>query len=286
MGPGIDVRFCGAADADAPALCFDGRQSRQTGNAVSSDGDAPDRGQVSPGVVSGKDPIIFANRSSAGQALAQELLTRAESDPVYGGDRLVVALPRGGVPIAAEVARALGAPMDLVMVRKIGVPSQPELAAAAIVDGTSPVLVRNEEIIRAVGMTERELDRLAQAQLDEIERRRRVYLAGRAQEPIAGRTVIIVDDGIATGATALAAVRAIRNQRPQAVILAVPVSPGDDATALRAEVDRFVTLEEPRPFYGVGAHYRDFGQVSDGQVTRILAEAADAGQRPAEPRGN
>jgi putative phosphoribosyl transferase len=217
---------------------------------------------------------IFADRTSAGHALARRLLTLSETDPVLTEAPIVMALPRGGVPVGVEIARALEAPLDIVFVRKIGVPGQPELAAAAIVDGETPTIVRNEGIIRAVGMTEADLEERVRVQRAEIARRRQIYLAGRPQSPVTGSTVILVDDGIATGATMLAALRALRKQDPQAIVVAVPVCPADGGEALRSEADRFVVLEEPVPFYGVGAHYQDFRQVSDAEVTRLLAEAA------------
>ena len=222
-----------------------------------------------------EEHVIFASRTAAGKALGEKLASLADSDPVYRDDLLVIALPRGGVPVAFEVARALNAPLDLAMVRKIGVPRQPELAAAAIVDGETPIIVRNEDVIRAAGISDAELDEMAQGQLREIKRRRRVYLQGRARESVAGRTVVIVDDGIATGATALAAIRAVRQQGPKAIVLAVPVCPRGDLGTLRREADRFLALEEHAPFYGVGAHYRAFHQVSDEEVTRFLSEPND-----------
>jgi putative phosphoribosyl transferase len=209
----------------------------------------------------------FSNRIAAGQALAKALVEKGYADPV------VLALPRGGVPVGLEVARTLGAPLDLVMVRKIGVPYQPELAAAAVVNGAHPELVVNEDIAAHAGLSRQELDRLADVQLQEIKRRRQIYLKDRVQVPVEGRTAIVVDDGIATGATVRAALKAVRRRKPAKLVLAVPVAPADTIDALRGDVDDVVCIESPEFFYAIGAHYIDFGQVSDEEVVRLLAEA-------------
>jgi len=209
----------------------------------------------------------FNNRIEAGQALAEELAKRDYPDPV------VLALPRGGVPLGLEVARSLKAPLDLVMVRKIGVPHQPELAAAAVVNGDNPELVVNEGVAAYAGLDKKELDRLAEVQLDEIKRRRGIYLKDRAQISVEGRTAIIVDDGIATGATVRASLKAVRRRKPAKLVLAVPVAPADTVESLRAEVDDLVCIETPVLFYAIGAHYVDFSQVPDEEVVRLLDEA-------------
>jgi putative phosphoribosyl transferase len=220
----------------------------------------------------------FSNRIAAGQALAKALVEKGYPDPV------VLALPRGGVPVGLEVARTLGAPLDLVMVRKIGAPFQPELAAAAVVNGEHPELVVNEDIAAHAGLSRKELDRLADVQLREIKRRREIYLKDRAQVPVEGRTAIIVDDGIATGATVRAALKAVRRRRPAKLVLAVPVAPADTLDAIRSDVDEIVCIETPEFFYAIGAHYIDFGQVSDEEVERLLAEADRAfSEKAAEP---
>ncbi len=220
----------------------------------------------------------FSNRIAAGQALAKALVEKGYPDPV------VLALPRGGVPVGLEVARTLGAPLDLVMVRKIGVPYQPELAAAAVVNGAHPELVVNEDIAAHAGLSRQELDRLAEVQLGEIKRRREIYLKDRAQAPVEGRTAIIVDDGIATGATVRAALKAVRRRKPAKLVLAVPVAPADTIDALRGDVDDVVCIESPEFFYAIGAHYIDFGQVPDEEVVRLLAEADRAlSEKAAEP---
>ena len=218
----------------------------------------------------------FANRRAAGQALARVLAARHFTDPV------VLALPRGGVPVAAEIARVLDAPLDLVFVRKIGLRQQPELAAAAVVDGSNPEIVRNEDVIRLSGITQGYLDRKARRELAEIERRREVYLRDRPRVPLDGRTLILVDDGIATGASARVALRALRRRRPKALILAVPVAPTETLDELRAEVDDLVCLETPEPFIAVGIHYRDFHQLSDDDVVRVLAATDMNGSTRAE----
>jgi len=209
----------------------------------------------------------FLNRAEAGKALASELAGRGYTDPV------ILALPRGGVPVGIEVVRELRAPMDLVMVRKIGVPRQPELAAAAVVNGENPQIVINEGIAAQAGLSHDEIERLAQTQLDEIARRREIYLKGRASVPLEGRTVIVVDDGIATGATMRASLKAVRKRKPAKLVLAVPVAAPDTLEALRGEVDEVVCLLKPPLLLGIGAHYADFGQTSDDEVIRLLDEA-------------
>ncbi len=209
----------------------------------------------------------FTDRMAAGQALAQVLGARGYTDPV------VLALPRGGVPVAVKVAHALDAPLDLVMVRKIGVPAQPEVAAAAVVNGAHPELVVNEAIAAHAGLSRQDIDRLMQVQLEEIKRRRAIYLKDKASVPIKGRTVIIVDDGIATGATVRAALMAVRRQKPLKLILAVPVASADALAQLRGDVDEVICLTTPKVFYAIGAYYDDFAQVSDDEVVALLAKA-------------
>jgi putative phosphoribosyl transferase len=188
-------------------------------------------------------------------------------------DPVLLALPRGGVPVALEIARALRAPLDLVMVRKIGVPWQPELAAAAVVDGDAPQLVVNRDVVAMAGMTEAEIEAADQRELAEIDRRRILYLGDRAPVPVEGRDAIFVDDGIATGATTRAALKGVRRRRPRSLTLAVPVAPRDTLEKLAGEVDHLVCLAAPSPFYAIGAHYADFAQVSDDAVIRMLREA-------------
>ncbi|PWG64250.1 phosphoribosyltransferase [Spiribacter halobius] len=207
---------------------------------------------------------IFTDRVEAGRQLARELATRDYVDPV------VLALPRGGVPVAAEIARALAAPLDLVLVRKIGVPYQPELALAAVVDGEHPEVIVNTDVWRMAGVSEEAFSRLQERELAEIERRRDRYLQGRDRVATTGTTAILVDDGIATGATVRAAVRALRRSRPARLVLAVPVAPEDTLQSLAHEVDEIVCLHTPYPFHAIGSFYRDFSQLTDQQVVDLL----------------
>jgi len=207
----------------------------------------------------------FSDRTDAGQQLAKALARYRQDKPV------VLALPRGGAPVAAEIATALGAPLDLVLVRKIGVPYQPELAAGAVVDGESPVVVRNEDIIRLAGVSEADFAAICDRELAEIERRRKLYLGDRAHPALKDRTVIVVDDGIATGATTRAALRAIRTRKPRKLVLAVPVAPTSTLAELRDEADDIVCLEDHANFGAIGLFYADFSQVADAVVTDLLA---------------
>lgn len=218
---------------------------------------------------------IFANRVEAGRALAERLVEMKHDKPI------VLALPRGGVPVAAEVAKALGAPLDLVLVRKIGVPYQPELALAAVVDGGHPEVVINEEVRQIAGVSDQDFEEAKARELAEIERRRVLYLRGRDRIPIKGKTAIVIDDGIATGATVRAALKALRRQEPRKLVLAVAVAPPDAIKRLRAEVDEIICLETPEPFYAIGIYYRDFGQVSDEEVIALLAQASEPANKTA-----
>jgi putative phosphoribosyl transferase len=209
--------------------------------------------------------MSFKNRSDAGRKLAARL-AHYKGQPV-----VVLALPRGGVPVAAEVAAVLGAPIDLVLVRKIGAPMQPELAMGAIVDGDPPVVARNEEIIRLAGVDERSFEAVRDREFAEIERRRQLYLGGREQFSVEGKIAIVIDDGIATGATTRAALCAIRMRQPQKLILAVPVGPTDTIEAMREEADEVLCLEIYADFGAIGYFYEDFRQTTDQEVIDILA---------------
>jgi putative phosphoribosyl transferase len=208
--------------------------------------------------------MLFQNRTHAGRRLATALAKYKARHPI------VLALPRGGVPVAAEVAAALDAPLDLVLVRKIGVPNQPELAMGAVTDGEEPAVVRNSAIIELCGISAQEFDAVCREELAEIERRRRRYIGDRARAEIKGHVAIIVDDGIATGATTLAAVQAVRSRKPTELVLAVPVAPLDAINKLYPEVDAIVCLDTPEDFGAIGYFYRDFHQVSDEEVIATL----------------
>jgi putative phosphoribosyl transferase len=217
--------------------------------------------------------MSFKDRSDAGRQLATALAGYKDQRPV------ILALPRGGVPVAAEIATKLEAPLDLVLVRKIGVPSQPELAMGAVVDGSSPIVVRNEEVIGLVGIDEKRFNAVRDRELAEIERRRQHYLGDRPRIDLAGRVAIVVDDGIATGMTTRAALRSVAARKPSKLVLAVPVAPTDSVAALRREVDDLVCLETHENFYAIGLYYADFRQVSDDEVRLQLSQhLADAGR--------
>lgn len=210
--------------------------------------------------------MSFKDRTDAGRRLAQALAGYREQNPV------VFALPRGGVVVAAEVALAFGSPLDLILVRKIGVPQQPELAMGAVVDGGAPLVVRNEDVINVVDVSESEFKAVCDRELAEIERQRKHYLGDREPVDATGRTAIIIDDGIATGATVRAALRAIRQRKPAKLVLAVPVAPTDTIAKLRAEADDVICLEEHAFFGAIGFYYSDFRQASDKTVTDTLKQ--------------
>jgi putative phosphoribosyl transferase len=215
-----------------------------------------------------EDAMPFEDRSDAGRRLAEALLRYRDQSPI------VLALPRGGVAVAAEVAAALAAPLDLVLVRKIGVPMEPELAMGAVIDGGNPIVVRNADVIRLTGVSESEFKAICDSELAEIERQRRRYLGDRVAVDVTGRTAIVIDDGIATGATTRAALRATRMRNPKKLVLAVPVAPTESLGELQEEVDEMVCLEDYESFGAIGMFYDHFGQVSDREVIDILARFA------------
>lgn len=210
----------------------------------------------------------FRNRREAGQDLAQAALHLKGANPV------VLALPRGGVPVGFEVAQALGAEFDVLLVRKIGAPGHEELGIGAIVDGANPQIVLNDQIVSMTGATPAYIDAEAARQLAELERRRKAYRGGASPVELKGRTVIVVDDGIATGGTVKAALQGLRLAQPARLVLAVPVAPAESLAALRTLCDELICLMSPSPFYAVGAHYLDFSQTSDEEVVQLLEAAS------------
>ena len=210
---------------------------------------------------------MFNDRRDAGRQLAARL------QDWRGRNAVVVALPRGGLPIGAEIAQAIEAPLDVVLVRKIGLPFQLELAIAAVVDGDAPEMVLNDEVLGQIELPEGYLEGARDEALAEIERRRALYLGGRERPALKDRPVIIADDGIATGSTVRAAIKALRRKRPSRLILAVPVAPIDTIAALKDEVDEVICLDSPEPFYAISLAYGAFPQLSDDEVVDILAGA-------------
>jgi len=220
-------------------------------------------------------PRMFADRRAAGRALAQALIHHA------GTNALVLGLPRGGVPVADEVARVLGGALDVWVVRKLGAPFQPELGMGAIAEG--PAVVLDRSIVRELGVRRADLFEVARREMSEVRRRVERFRSGRTTPELRGRVVILVDDGIATGGTMRAAIRAVKKRRPARLILAVPVASPDVVAALGREVDEVVCLYQPEPMFAIGLWYEDFRQVPDEEVARILEHAAlrSAGQAPA-----
>ncbi|WP_336644355.1 phosphoribosyltransferase [Microbacterium sp. USHLN186] len=217
----------------------------------------------------------FTDRTDAGRRLAQRLQehfaaqgeTPADAD-LAAPDLVVLGLPRGGVPVAAEVARALHAPLDVLIVRKVGVPWHPELAMAAV--GEEDAVVRNDSVIAASGVPRREREAAEQRERDEVARRASRFRGGRPPVSLAGRTALIIDDGIATGASMRAACAIARARHARRIVVAAPVAPADVIDVLRDEVDEVVCLHTPADFMAVGMHYLDFHQTSDGEVERLM----------------
>jgi putative phosphoribosyl transferase len=209
---------------------------------------------------------LFRDRTDAGRVLAADLAA-------YAGrtDIIVLALPRGGVPVAYEVARALGAPLDVFLVRKLGLPGQEEFAMGAIASGGIRLI--NEQVVKAYGISDAEVEAIAAAEQRELERRERSYRDRRPLTELAGRTVILIDDGLATGFTMRAAVLAIRQEAPARIVVAVPVAAAETCDEFRGIVDDIVCSETPEPFQAVGIWYEDFTQTTDAQVHELLSVA-------------
>jgi predicted phosphoribosyltransferase len=205
----------------------------------------------------------FRDRVDAGQALAGHLRKYGDRSDV-----LVLALPRGGVPVAYEVARALGAPLDVFIVRKLGVPGHEEYAMGAVASGG--VRVVNREVVRTLGLSDTDIERVAARETAELERRERLYRGSRAEPDLGGRTVILVDDGLATGSTMKAAVKALAARNPAAIVVAVPIAAADTCRELAREVSEVVCAVTPEPFHAVGLWYENFAQTSDAEVHELL----------------
>jgi len=211
------------------------------------------------------DMRAYADRREAGRALAERLQKYAGRDDV-----IVLALPRGGVPVAYEVAEALGAPLDVFLVRKLGTPGHPELAMGAIASGGIRVL--NDEVVRYLGIRPEQIDEVARHEQIELGRREKEYTGGRGPTVLERRTVILIDDGLATGSTMRAAVQAVKQQQPTRVIVAVPVGAPETCQDLRAHADDVVCARTPTPFSAVGQWYRDFAQTTDEEVRTLLRD--------------
>jgi len=210
--------------------------------------------------------MIFTNRQEAGRVLAEHLEKYADREDV-----IVLGVPRGGVPVAFEVAAALHVPMDIFVLRKLGVPGHEELAFGAI--GSGGVRVLNTDVVNKLGVSEGEIAAATKKETQELERRERLYRGNRPPLNVERYTVILIDDGIATGASLRAAIQAIRKLKPAALVVATPVAPRNTVHSLRHEVDELVCTKIPDPFYGVGQFYEDFSQVSDEEVIELLKRA-------------
>lgn len=210
----------------------------------------------------------FRDRKEAGESLAEAVARLRLADPA------VLALPRGGVPVAEPVARRLGSPLGLLMARKIGAPGNPEFAVGAVTDGDEPRTIFNAETLLALGMSEADFESAVAAELETIHARRRLYLKDRPPTALRGRDAVVVDDGLATGATAKAALAGLAERSPRTITLAVPVAPPGVAAEMRALVDNLACLSEPEPFLAVGRHYVHFDQTPDAEVVEILDRLA------------
>ena len=219
---------------------------------------------------------VFEDRRTAGRALVPELQRCKLDDPI------ILGLPRGGVPLAYEIAMALRAPLDTIVVRKLGVPSQPELAFGAIASGGIRVI--NDEVVASLlSLDDAAIERIASRESAELRRREQAYRLDRPFPKLEGRDVVLVDDGLATGATMLAAAQAVRTRSPASLVVAVPVGSAAAVAKLSTIVDRVICLESPASFYAVGQFYVDFGQTTDGEVRELLCEAWETLDSPGAP---
>ena len=221
-------------------------------------------------------PRPFHDRTEAGRLLAEKLAAYANR-----ADVIVLGLPRGGVPVAYEVARALNAPLDVFLVRKLGVPGHEEFAMGAI--ATGGVRVLNDQTVRALRISDHVIEAVAAKEQQELARRARLYRGDRPPPDLRGKTVILVDDGLATGATMLAAVKALRQQQAGHIVVAVPIASPETCEQLRGEVDDIICAVTPEPFYAVGCWYEDFSQATDEEVRDLLARSARAGGEAKTP---
>lgn len=222
----------------------------------------------------------FRDRHAAGRELAGWLTGWKKAEP------LVLALPRGGVPIGYEIARALGAPLEVLLVRKIGSPGHAEFGLGAVVEGLQPEVVLNQRTVDRIPLPEGYLERTVQQELQELERRREHYRGNRRLPSLLGRTIIVADDGIATGGTMLAALKALARAGARDLILAVPVAPADTLSTLREEADEVICLTTPEPFYAVGNAYDNFDQLEDAEVMRLLDSARHGWDDPSANLGS
>ncbi len=213
--------------------------------------------------------MIFKNRREAGMLLGDKL----SSDKYGGGNTVVIGLLRGGIPVAYEIAKRLKSPLEVALVRKIGAPGHEELAIGAIVDGKNPKVYLNKPLISRIGIPEEYISRIKKIKLEEIRKREKIYRREEEKIDVHGKTAIVVDDGIATGASIMVVIEALKEELPEKIIVAVPVVPADTLTEMNKIADGVVALDAPEEFYAVGEFYEDFGQTSDEEVIELLQKS-------------